>query len=313
MTGISYVFTVYNKVPFLPRVVAGLARQAGDFDREYIFVDDGSTDGSAALLEELTRPLATPTTKVVIHRQANAGPAAALNKGLALAAHDYVTLMDADDILVPEATLALMQALSHQHAVLVIGRDGLYDPSDSAELPTDIGVRRSGEITIVDHPLAKVVKRAYFNPSCILGRREDFLRAGGSDERVFIQDYSLALRLARLGKFVELDKTIYLSPQIAADRLSDNGAQILHDLNLSLGLFLKDYPGLSPQFIKTAAYRATSRAWKWARREQGAALFSRYHRLLLSSLFAPPSQAATLCLASCGSFQESGRVRRIGQ
>jgi glycosyltransferase involved in cell wall biosynthesis len=313
MTGVSYVFTVYNKVPFLPRVVAGLARQAGDFAREYIFVDDGSTDDSAGLLEELTKTMVTPTTKVVIHRQANAGPATALNKGLALATHDYVKLMDADDILVPEATTALLQALSYQHAVLVIGRDGLYDPSDAAELPTDIGVRRSGEITVVDHPLNKVVKRAYFNPSCILGRREDFLRAGGSDERVFIQDYSLALRLARLGKFVELDKTIYLSPQIAADRLSDNGAQILHDLNLSLGLFLQDQPGLSPQFIKAAAYRATSRAWKWARREQGASLFSQYHRLLISSLFAPPSKGAALCLTSCGSFQESGRVRRLQQ
>jgi glycosyltransferase involved in cell wall biosynthesis len=54
MTGVSFITTIFNKTPFLRRVVDALRRQTGQFDREFIFVDDGSTDGSAAMIAELT-------------------------------------------------------------------------------------------------------------------------------------------------------------------------------------------------------------------------------------------------------------------
>ena len=54
MGGVSFIVTVYNKREFLPRVLAALAAQSGDFGREYVFVDDGSTDGSLAYLRAAT-------------------------------------------------------------------------------------------------------------------------------------------------------------------------------------------------------------------------------------------------------------------
>ena len=47
---VSFVATVYNKAPFLPHVAAALAAQEGAFDREFILVNDGSTDASRDLL-----------------------------------------------------------------------------------------------------------------------------------------------------------------------------------------------------------------------------------------------------------------------
>ena len=41
---VSYIVTVYNKASYLPFVIDGLFRQEGEFDKEYIFVDDGSTE-----------------------------------------------------------------------------------------------------------------------------------------------------------------------------------------------------------------------------------------------------------------------------
>ena len=44
MTKVSFVVTVFNKAEYLPLVIRSLDAQIGDFEREYVFVDDGSTD-----------------------------------------------------------------------------------------------------------------------------------------------------------------------------------------------------------------------------------------------------------------------------
>ncbi len=60
MAGVSYVVTVYNKAPYLPAMLDALAGQAGDFERQFIFVDDGSTDGSLDILRPGRPAGATP-------------------------------------------------------------------------------------------------------------------------------------------------------------------------------------------------------------------------------------------------------------
>mgnify|MGYP000285991609 CR=1 FL=1 len=47
---VSFVVTVYNKAAFLPQVLDAIAAQKGDFARQCVFVDDGSTDDSLAIL-----------------------------------------------------------------------------------------------------------------------------------------------------------------------------------------------------------------------------------------------------------------------
>ena len=73
MPRVSYVVTVYNKETALPFVIAGLYAQEGDFEREFIFVDDESSDGSVDVVRALTRDWAN----VTIVEQKNGGPATA--------------------------------------------------------------------------------------------------------------------------------------------------------------------------------------------------------------------------------------------
>ena len=78
---VSFVLTVYNKRRYLADVLASVAAQEGDFEREVIIVDDGSTDGSRELLERLGPRL--PGFRLIL--QANQGPSVATTRGLAAA------------------------------------------------------------------------------------------------------------------------------------------------------------------------------------------------------------------------------------
>jgi glycosyltransferase involved in cell wall biosynthesis len=96
---------VYNEAPTLKQLVARVV--AVDFDKELVFVDDGSTDGSREMLAELAgKPLAewlSPgapqagenRVQVVLQPQ-NAGKGAALRAGFARASGDIVVIQDAD-------------------------------------------------------------------------------------------------------------------------------------------------------------------------------------------------------------------------
>lgn len=305
MTGVSFVITVYNKAEFLPRVVASLAAQEGDFDREFIFIDDGSADGSGDALRALTR--GWPDTTVV--SQENRGMSAALNAGIQRARLPFTKLLDGDDLLLPDATATLLAAVEDQGAVVAIGWDGLYDP-DAADDPI-AGFReyRSQRVERMADPLPWVIRRARFNPSCVLVRTAAIQAVGGCDEGVFIGDYSLNLRLARCGAFVNLDRTVFLAPQAAAGRASDDGAQILHDVNLALANFVRDSKDLALHYRRMAARRATGRAWKWARRINGASWLSRPNLLFLQSRLPLDGSLDRLCRESCLPFRQGRQLR----
>lgn len=93
---LSVVLPVYNVEAYLAQCLDSLLDQSfGDF--ELIAVDDGSSDGSAAILEKY----AASDKRLKIICQANAGLGAARNRGLDVARGKYVYFMDSDDLLQP--------------------------------------------------------------------------------------------------------------------------------------------------------------------------------------------------------------------
>ena len=99
MTGVSYIITLYNKSPLIPWMIKGLASQVGDFEKQFIFVDDGSTDGSLDLVKNLTKKW----TNTVYISQENQGPSIATNRAVERAVHPWIKVVDGDDILAPYA------------------------------------------------------------------------------------------------------------------------------------------------------------------------------------------------------------------
>jgi glycosyltransferase involved in cell wall biosynthesis len=305
MPSVSFVVTVYNKAPALPFLIAGLAAQEGDFAREFIFVDDGSTDDSPAVLRQLT----DGWMNVTIVRQENAGPAVALNAGLARAQGDFIKPMDADDLLFPWATRRFIEAIE------MTGCDVAFAPPgprfDMAAQPEAILACRHepGRIERCDDMLRRCLLRAQTNPSAWLARADTVRRCGGCDERVFIQDYSIELRLAAVSRVARLDEPIFLLAAEIPGRLSDNQAQVLHDMNLALANFVAERPDLPRSLARLGFVRAAARAWAWARRHGGKGVGSREFRLVCGARLGllPPSPENLR--ATCAAFAETNFIR----
>ncbi len=262
--GVSFVIPVYNKAAMLPAVIAAIGEQQGGFPREFIFIDDGSTDESRAVIERETEGW----HGVVLHTQPNAGSAAATNAGIARAQMPFIKFVDADDLLSRDATLLLLNALkADEGAVLAYGGRRFFKPGEKPDLSPAAfvpGVSRS------EAPLRAAMRNSLFNPTQFLARTGACRESGGCDERVvFSQEYSLTLRLARRGAFLKLDRTLAYLLDEDVNRLSNNKGRQLQRVTRAVRHFLEDHPETSGSLQRFACRRAASRAMRYARRDLG--------------------------------------------
>lgn len=112
---ISVVIPTFNYASMLPRALESVLEQLAD-DIELIVVDDGSTDATAEILADFC--LRAPRLRVLT--QANAGAAAARNRGIAAAQGRFVLPLDADDELLPGALQRLKALIEAQPTVEMI-------------------------------------------------------------------------------------------------------------------------------------------------------------------------------------------------
>mgnify|MGYP003120065041 CR=1 FL=1 len=127
---VSFVITVFNKAPYLGPMLRSIERQIGDFSREFIFVDDGSTDDSVALIKEAT----AHWDNVHIISQKNAGPAVATNTGGFAAKGEFIKIVDADDVMTPFATLRLLETIRQKDIDFLYGRWRYADDPEAESL-----------------------------------------------------------------------------------------------------------------------------------------------------------------------------------
>jgi glycosyltransferase involved in cell wall biosynthesis len=188
---------VHNGERFLAQAVESiLAQTFRDF--ELIVIDDGSTDGTRAILDRYAGQ--DPRVRVVAG--AHAGISDALNRGVAAARFDWIARMDGDDLAHPQRLAKQWAAAQANPRVVVWGsyahhvnqkgrRLGLSKTGPTSEAEFHQWRRTGGEVTVI-HPTAMFHKAT-------------FLKAGGYDARFNgCEDFELWDRMSELGPIVAI-------------------------------------------------------------------------------------------------------------
>ncbi|MFJ9105106.1 glycosyltransferase [Streptomyces sp. NPDC102405] len=110
---VSVLVPAYNEAKCIESTVRSL--MASEHPVEVLVIDDGSSDGTARIVEAM----GLPNVRVV--RQLNAGKPAALNRGLANARHDLIVMMDGDTVFEPSTVRELVQPFGDPRVGAVAG------------------------------------------------------------------------------------------------------------------------------------------------------------------------------------------------
>jgi glycosyltransferase involved in cell wall biosynthesis len=156
-----------------------------EFALEIVVVDDGSTDGTAAVAAGF------PHTRTV--RQPNRGLSAARNRGLAESTGELLIFLDADDRLLPGAIDTAVRALlAHPDCAMAYGRCVMMGPDGETWPTPEPPSVRSG------HHLALLRTNLIWMPATAIFRRSALAGAGGFSPGVDgSADYDLYLRISR--------------------------------------------------------------------------------------------------------------------
>lgn len=194
---VSVLMATYNFRPYLAESVGSILNQTFR-DFEFLLIDDGSTDGSEALLREM----AAKDARLRLIVRPNKGLTKSLNEGLALCRGTFVARMDADDVSLPqrlEKQVAYLQA--HPECVLLGSRVLRIDPYGS---PLDESDHKLTHEEIDRQLLSQGLGWAVTHPVATF-RRDAAMKVGGYREQFTAsQDLDLWLRLAEVGRIANL-------------------------------------------------------------------------------------------------------------
>ena len=185
---VSAIVIVFNGREFIEEAVASIASQS-TADWELLIVDDGSTDGTVALVQDLIRRDRARMRLLFHPDRGNHGMSATRNLGLSQARGEYVAFLDADDVWLPDKLGEQTAILDRDPAcAMVYGRTMIWhswDPNASErDFFYDLGV--DADATYAPPRLFNQLLRNRFQTptTCnAMMRRDAMIEVGGFDDR----------------------------------------------------------------------------------------------------------------------------------
>lgn len=190
----SVIIPSYNRGDLIGATIDSVLAQDCT-DHEIIVADDGSTDGTLAVL-------ARYGDRIRVHRQANAGPGAARNLALRHATGTYVAFLDSDDLWLPWTLSTYKAAIeAGDQPSIVVGPWRAFTGSAPASLPdrAPLALERHG--SFFRSPLA------WHLPSGTALRR-DMLEAVGGFSTAACEDVDIWMRIGGYPGFVSLSAPV---------------------------------------------------------------------------------------------------------
>lgn len=174
---VSIMMPVYNGLPLIKASVESIVRQTYP-NWECVIVDDGSTDGTLAYLDNIN-----DERFIVYHLEKNSGRAVARQKALELCKGEYISMVDAEDLIHPEKIARQVEFLKKNPEYSLV-TNALCSFGTKTKMLLVRGASQSGKVvfTGVNYPVhapsmyrASIAKQCEYNLILHLGEDQDFL------------------------------------------------------------------------------------------------------------------------------------------
>jgi len=195
---ISVIMSVFNGEKYLRDSINSILNQTYR-DLEFIIINDGSTDGSIEVIQEIEER----DNRIVLIDRENKGLIASLNECIHLAKGEYLVRMDADDISMPNRIEEQLQFMVENPDVSVLGS---YVEIFGYEVKSSIW-----KLPIKDQALkARLLFTVAFCHPSVMYKKEIFNEAGFYYNKDYLnaEDYELWTRLAEKYKFSVVPKVL---------------------------------------------------------------------------------------------------------
>ncbi|MES2704632.1 MAG: glycosyltransferase [Bacteroidota bacterium] len=185
---VTVLMPAYNAGPYIREAIDSVLRQTFT-DFEFLIINDGSTDDTAAILAGYR------DARISIVNQENMGLTATLNKGIVLAKGKWIVRFDADDVCYPDRIKRQSDFLSSNPGHVIVGAAADYMDKDGNYLFTFDVLPSDEEIRA-----AKFVHCPFIHSS-VMCLKEAIVKAGGYDTEAYtFEDHLLWRNMADQGK-----------------------------------------------------------------------------------------------------------------
>ena len=180
---VSVIIPTYNRRKMLQEAITSVLIQTYTH-LELLVVDDGSNDGTEAMVKAYTDP------RITYIFQPHQGVSRARNRGILTAQGTYIAFLDSDDLWLPDKLARQLTLLQHEPEIPLVHTEEIWVRNGRRVNPQKKHQKAGGEI------FDKALPRCIISPSAALIRRELFAEIGLFDEALpACEDYDLWLRV----------------------------------------------------------------------------------------------------------------------
>jgi len=256
---VSVVVPVYNLETCVTYCVKSLAAQTYE-NCEFILVDDGSSDGTPALLDELT----SGDERFRVFHEMNHGPARARNFGVEVATGELVTFVDGDDFVHSGYVEKLVAAYKGSGKGMVVGRPTMVrfeeEKSDSI-LEADPSFSESHSVfdTISQKQVIEYAcyeNRVFPSACSCLALRDQYLNTPFPDGLAYEDVYIYCSYISEHSSLGLLNQRLYGYVMRENSVVNRKRAQVkqAHDFVTAINKFCSDARRISPDSVSAIAY-----------------------------------------------------------
>ncbi len=212
---VSVIIPTYNREKFIERAVRSVLSQTYR-NLEVIVVDDGSSDGTAAVAAKLAR---TDSRLRCVHHDGNKGAQKARNTGIHEARYDFIAFLDSDNEWLPDKLTRQMGIFEESGKRIGVVYAGYRELHDDTGRDIEYTPRAKGSV------YKPSLEQSFAEMNTIVARKDILMIAGLCDERIrAYQEWDLAIRLARFSEFDFVSDALVLyhihaMPTISSDAM----------------------------------------------------------------------------------------------